>query len=201
MATGAALLLGLTVLSGCASQWHTDYADVVGPDVSRGWRVTEVAVTVPETLTVSEANSFAPQADIVWREEPRGNRHAQVDRIISEAARKGSAGLRGQRPVTLDIEVAQFHALTEKTRTRLSHSGVHNITFTAQVRDARTGAPLTPRDRIEADLIAYSGQDAREAEARGETQRVRIVDHVSRVVAGWLGAGPDPRGSFRRRGR
>lgn len=204
------LLTSLTaglLLAGCSgggiggNKWQTNYADVVDPAVSKTWRVSQIDVQVPTTLTVSEENSYAPDADIVWRGEPRGDRYEQTRKIIGEAAATGSAGLRGSRPVRLAITVTRFHALTEKTRYTLEKTGVHNIAFTAQVFDARTGAPLTPLDPILAELIAYSGQEAFDAEARGETQRVRIVDHVSKVIAGWLGTGPDVRDSFSRRGR
>lgn len=194
--------IAILLLSACgSSEWATSYGDVVNHKDASTWRVTEIDVTVPRTLSVSEANRFAPDADIVWREELGGDRYEQVDRIITEAARRGVARLRGKRPVKLVVEVATFHALTEKTRRVLSRSGVHNITFTAQVVDARTGAPLTPVDQIRADLVAYTGEQALVAERAGQTQRVRIIDHVSGVFAGWLGVGPDARGTFSRAGR
>ena len=42
------------------------------------YQVAEIRVNVPRTLKVSEANTFLPKADIVWRGEPRADRHAQV---------------------------------------------------------------------------------------------------------------------------
>ncbi|MEM6341228.1 MAG: hypothetical protein AAF729_08760 [Pseudomonadota bacterium] len=36
---------------------------------------------------------------------------------------------------------------------------------------------------------------------QGQTQKVRIRDHLSRVIRGWLGVGPDPRGVFTGVGR
>ncbi|WP_245848373.1 DUF6778 family protein [Actibacterium ureilyticum] len=200
------LVIGVTlgtVLAGCTEfggTWRTHYSDVIDPAVSRTWRVVDVDVRVPETLTVSEANTYAPRADIVWRGEPRGNRYEQVDRIMTEAATAGVRDLRGSRPVRLVIVMSTFHALTERARYGLDHTGVHNIRFAAQIFDARTGAPLTPTDAIDADLIGYVGDDAIEAEARGETQRVRIVKHVTETIAGWVGSGPDVRGSFNRGG-
>jgi hypothetical protein len=67
-----AALLGLTalLLSACVGSTHmTDY-DPLSADVTRDWRLAEVRVNVPKTLTVSEAKSLLPQADIVWREDP-----------------------------------------------------------------------------------------------------------------------------------
>ncbi len=199
----AAALSGFLALTGCGGTngWETSYGDVVPPEAASNWRINSVEVIVPETLTVSEENSYAPDADIVWRGDPPGDRHAQVDEILTEAVKKGATGLKGSQPVNLVIEVVTFHAVTEKTRYGLENAGVHNITFTAQVVDARTGAPLTPKDTIRADLIAFSGDEALAAEARGETQRKRIVNHVANVIAGWLGVGSDVRGSFMRAGR
>lgn len=195
---------GALALAGCdrvGGGWQTNYGDVVDTQAARGWNVVEVDVTVPRSLSVSEANTYAPNADIVWRGDPKGDRYAQIDRLITQAAQQGVSGLRGARPVRLDITLATFHALTEKARYGLNNSGVHNISFTAQVLDARTDEPLTVVDTINADLIAYVGDQALEAEARGETQRVRISRHVSKVIAGWLGTGPDVRGQFTRNGR
>lgn len=194
--------LVFSALSGCGSGgWQTSYADVVDAKVSQNWRVSSIDVVVPETLTVSEANTFAPNADIVWREESLGDRHAQVDAIMTEAAEKGAARFSGKLPVHLVIRVSEFHALTQKTRFTLQNSGVHNITFNAQVFDARTGQELSPVDNIRADLIGFSGDEAIAAIAIGQTQRVRIIDHVANVISGWLGQGPDVRGIFQRNGR
>ena len=195
------LVLSLLVLGACARQWATDYDDVVDAEQSRNWRIAAIDVTVPDTLTVSEANTYAPEADIVWRGDPLGDRRAQVRAIIADAARRGTAGMRGNKPVRLQLQVTQFHSVTEKTRYGLSNSGVHNIKFTARVVDARSGAVLVEPDLVQAELPAYAGEQAIEAERRGQTQKVRITSHVANVIAGWLGRGPDPRGTFYRSGR
>ncbi len=193
---------GSLALAACGgTQWSTNYADVINPDVSKGWNVVAVEVTVPDTLTVSEDNAYAPNADIVWREDPFGNRHEQVDAIITNAAKRGASGLHGTRAVKLLITVQQFHALSEKARALLNNSGVHDITLTAQVVDANTNAPLSPPDLIKADLVAFVGDQAIAAEKQGLTQKVRITSHVAKVFAGWLGSGEDVRGTFIRNGR
>ena len=44
--------------------------------------VARVEVRVPRSLKVSEANRYLPAGDIVWREDPPGDRHAQVQAIV-----------------------------------------------------------------------------------------------------------------------
>ncbi len=197
------MLAGVLLLSACGAKWETSYPDDINPDVSKGWRVVAVDVRVPTTLSVSEANTYAPDADIVWREDPygKGSRYQQVDAIMTEAVKRGAKVLRGSKPVKLVVVMQQFHALSEKARFGLNNAGVHNIVFTAQVFDARTGKPLTNPDLIKADLVAYVGEQAIEAERKGLTQKVRITDHVSKVIAGWLSHTVDVRGKFSRSGR
>jgi hypothetical protein len=197
-----ALLLGATalLLSACVgASFQTDY-DPLPADVTRAWRLAEVRVAVPETLTVSEARSLLPNADIVWREDPMGDRYAQVDRIMTDAITTGASALRGARPVIIDVTVTRFHALTFEAEQRGQNWGVHNINFTAQVVDARTGEVLVPPTAIRAELPALSGDAMREARREGRTQKSMISNHVARTVQGWLGIGPDNRGSFNRQG-
>lgn len=194
---GTAWLLGL---AGCGTVFRTDYATGIAPEVSRGWQVVDVRVAVPESLTVSEAKVLAPNADIVWREDPPGDRHAQVAALVRKAALRGSHGLRGSRPVYLDVMVARFHALTFEAETRAAEAGVHDIDLVAQVVDARTGTVLAGPEVIEASLPALAGTEMTAARLRGESQRSHISAHLEKVFAGWLGAGPDPRGSFDRFG-
>ncbi len=196
-----ALIAGIGLSACSGERWETSYSNVVDPKVSKHWRVTKVDVRVPDSLTVSEQNSYAPNADIVWREDPLGDRRAQVDKIMTDAVKKGVAPLRGSRRVKLLVTVKTFHALSEKARVMLNNSGVHNIEFFAQVVDARTGKPLTAVEDIKADLEAYVGQKAKVAVSKGQTQKRRITDHVAHVISAWLGHGKDVRKSFKRLGR
>ena len=187
-------------LAGCAGRFKTWYAEPLSPEVTKGWHVVDVQVDVPQSLTVSEAKSLEPRADIVWREDPPGDRHAQVAAIMENAIRLGAKGLHGSRPVILQATMSRFHALTFEAETRLSSSGVHNINFVIQVLDARSKEVLVPPVDIDAALPALSGQQMRDARARGETQKSQITYHVAQTIAGWLGTGPDVRGSFTRMG-
>ena len=191
----------LLAVAGCQTSFATSYAAPVGADVSRGWRVADVRVSVPDTLRVSEAKTILPAADIVWREDPPGDRRAQVGRIVGDAARAAAAPLRGGRPVVLDITLRRFHALTFEAETRLRGGiGVHDIRFAATVRDARTGEVLAGPEEINADLPAFSGVQMVELRLQGQTQKSQISAHLRKVFAGWLGIGPDVRASFNRIG-
>jgi hypothetical protein len=79
--------------------------------------------------------------------------------------------------------------------------GVHNIQYTIQVFDAKTGAALTEPQNIKAEFPAMVGDEGDAADAKGLTQRVQIVNHVALVTQNWLGKGPDPRGKYSRLGR
>lgn len=148
--------------------------------ISPEFTVTEVHVSVPETLRVSEANTIKPRADIVWHGDPVGDRYAQVKAIVEEALREGTADLEGPRKVILEAEVERFHALTP--RTRYTIGGMHEIVFLMTLRDAETGEPLGPPKVINADLEGLGGDEAIAAEARGETQKVRIEAHLRQVI-------------------
>jgi len=201
--TRRVLLLGLSAafVSGCVGggTFETAYSPV-SPDVSRAWRLSDVRVNVPKSLVVSEAKTLLPDADIVWREDPAGDRHEQVARIMDAAITRGAQGLPGGRPVIIDVTVTRFHALTFEAELRGESWGVHNVDFTARVLDASTGAVLLPETLIRAELPALSGAQMKAARAKGQTQKSQITAHVARTVAGWLGIGPDNRGEFSRQG-
>mmetsp|Transcript_23430 Transcript_23430/g.41143 ORF Transcript_23430/g.41143 Transcript_23430/m.41143 type:complete len:226 (+) Transcript_23430:2449-3126(+) len=143
-------------------------------------RVENITIRVPRSLKVSEANRFLPSGDIVWRDDPVGDRYAQVQAIFETALARGTAPMEGAVPVALDIEVTRFHALTEKAR--YTTGGVHNIGFHLILRDPTTGMMLAEPRHIRADLNGLGGRAALQAEARGQTQKVRITDHLAHVI-------------------
>ncbi|QIE44740.1 hypothetical protein G5B38_03915 [Pseudohalocynthiibacter aestuariivivens] len=180
----AAMLMGLAV-SACASsepEFASRNAPLETPEqiAPVAVSVQTVTVSVPRALKVSEANRFYPGGDIVWREDPRGDRHVQVQRIVQDAMVKGVTGLNNGVPVELYVEVTRFHALTQKAR--YTTGGVHDLEFTVTLRDPATGNPLTEPRLIRADLKAYGGKQAIAAEGRGETQKVRITNHLAEVI-------------------
>ncbi|MEP2029069.1 MAG: DUF6778 family protein [Paracoccaceae bacterium] len=192
--------LSLILLSGCSSTWATDYDAPLDNQTTKNWRITSVEVIVPAELTVSDANVYAPNADIVWHGDVPGDRKQQVAKIVEAGVKRGAAPLRGGRAVTLVVQLQQFHAVTPKSVAR-APAAVHNIKYTIQARDARSGAALTNAVQIEANLPANVGQVAVAASTNGQGQKQRTTNHIASVTAGWLGIGPDPRMEFRSLGR
>lgn len=142
--------------------------------------VQDVTVTVPRSLRVSEANLYLPAGDIVWREDPKGDRYAQVQAIFENGLRRGVAGMQSGMPVGLHVEVRRFHALTEKARYTVG--GMHAIQFDMTLFDPETGRALTEPRHVKANFKAYGGQKALDAEAQGLTQKVRITQHLAEVI-------------------
>lgn len=157
--------------------------------VQRNYDLQSIRFVVPENLTVSEANSYYPIADIVWRGDPMGDRPEQIATIFNAAAQNAVSNLNGAVPVIVDVQLARFHSLTE--RTRYSIGGVHSIKFDMTVRHATTGAILEPARRINGDFEGLGGSAAIAADSQGQTQRVRITDHLSslflRELSGTVG--------------
>ena len=189
-----------TFLAGCSGQWTVNYDDGVDTSLSKSWHLHRVQITIPETLTISNENTYAPNADIVWHGDPFGDRREQVSSILTEGITRAASPLKGPRGVAIHAQLEHFHAVTPAAVAR-SPGAVHNIAYTIQVLDDASGQALTPAERIEADLEAYVGSAAVSAAIQGQTQRVRIVDHIAGVTEGWLGVGPDQRRTFQSIGR
>lgn len=188
-------------LAACGGVYQTTFPEQLSPDVTRSWHVISVQVDVPQSLTVSEEHALIPHGDIVWREDdPKGDRHVQVARIMHDAIAAGARPLHGPFPVILQITVTRFHALSFEAETRLANAGVHNIQFDIQAIDARRHKVLAGPVHIQADLPALSGAAMAEARLEGQTQKSMITAHVAQTITAWLGVGPDNRGSFTRLG-
>lgn len=186
-------LLALMLLAGCSGTFRTYYPAPVSQ--AADWRLSAVNVTAPRSLAVSEEESFLPKADIVWREDPAGDRYAQVEALMERAIAEGAAGLRGSRPVVIDATMTRFHAMTFVAETR-APSGVHDVEFDLRIRDARTGAVLYGPEHVEASFPAMTGPQMARARLAGQTQRSQITAHVARTIRGLLGLGPDARATF-----
>jgi hypothetical protein len=180
----AALMLGLAV-SACGSvETATRNAPLKAPELAPSpvsFDVQEVRVSVPQSLKVSEANRYYPGGDIVWREDPLGDRHAQVKAIFEDGINRGVSAMEpGTVPVVMDIEVTRFHALTEKARYTIG--GVHAIQFKMQLRSPETGQAYGEPHFVKADFKAFGGARAINAERNGVTQKYRITNQLANVI-------------------
>ena len=142
--------------------------------------VTQVVIKVPSSLRVSEADTWYPMADVVWRGEPRGNRLVQVQAIFEEAAAKGTADLKSGVAVVAEVEVTRFHCVTEKTRNTIG--GMHSLQFMLTVRHAETGEVLDGPRLVIADTKAAGGSRAIAEDYAGRTQRVVVVERLTQVI-------------------
>ena len=151
------------------------------PISTEPYLIAGTTIRVPQSLRVSEANVFYPIADIVWRGEPRGDRHVQVQAIYAEAMGRATAELTTGRAVLVDVEITRFHCLTEKTRYTVG--GTHSLHFILTLRDAETGAIIEGPRAIIADVKAAGGSIAVAEEAEGLTQRIVVVNRLAEVLA------------------
>lgn len=153
------------------------------------WNVRAIGITVPETLTVSEADAYYPLADIVWRGEPLGERHMQVARIFEEAGQRASSGMKQGEPVKMEVEVTRFHSLTEKTRARID--GVHSLHFIYTLRDFKSGEIIDGPWKLNADIKATGGAQALRDDVEGRTMKVVITEHLAQVLRSQLERQPE----------
>ncbi len=197
----AAVLALVVALAGCAQTFKTSYDTPVDASVAAGWRVTSVKVDVPETLTVSDADTLVPNADIVWHGDPAGDRRAQVAAIVKQGIVEGAAPLHGRRAVGILATLQKFHALSPSAEAvKMDGVGVHDIIFSIEVVDQKTGAILMPPQVMDASLPGLTGARAVEQAKIGNTQKRQITAHIRATIAGWLGVGPDVRNTFQRIG-
>jgi hypothetical protein len=143
------------------------------------YRIKDVRVNVPRSLRVSEANSFLPVADIVWRGDPLGDRYQQVGDLFVEALKDASVHLTNGPEVILQVDVTRFHGVTEKTRYTVG--GIYAMHFDMTVIDATTGQVLEPARTVVADLPSAAGAQALADDSRGRTERVVVTEHLAKV--------------------
>ena len=184
-ARALAALISIVAASACNTVETTRRNPVETPQqtssvIQHEWSVTDVRVIVPETLHASEADVFLPAADIVWREDPLGNRHEQVAVILDDAISRGVAHMNGGQKVYVDVQLRVFHALSDKARHTVG--GHHDIEFDMIVRDAKSGANLIAPERIKTSLKAFGGFKALKAVRSGQTQKVRISTHIAELI-------------------
>jgi hypothetical protein len=182
--TGLALAGSVTA---CASVERVASNDLIEPTskaietiYNPAYKVHRLTVRVPAELTVSEANRYLPNTDIVWREDPLGNRKKQVQKILTNAIVDGVSKIEEGHSVNMVVRLNTFHALTEKARYTVG--GIHRINFDYVLRDVETGQTLEYVQNFDTSLKAYGGSKAVAAVANGQTQKVRITSHISNLM-------------------
>lgn len=158
--------------------------------VLRSYEVRDVTINVPETLTVSEANSIKPRADIVWRGDAYGNRHEQLTALFEAAAAQGAENLKGTIPVVVDFQLTKFHGLTQ--RTRYNYGGDYDIHFVLTVRHAVTGEIIEGPRMIEHELDNPSGEEIVAMETRGVTEKMFVSAFIVNMLVSELSGPADP---------
>lgn len=146
--------------------------------VQTRYQVVNYVVSVPQSLLVSEADVYLPNADIVWHGDPDGERHQQIKAIFETALAQSTQDMTTGRAVTVAIEVQRFHALSPKTRATLG--GNFAMHFYLTVYDAATNQVLDGPRMVVADTPGSGGVRALREEAQGITQKSVIT---ARLVA------------------
>lgn len=144
------------------------------------YKVRAISVGFAPNLRVSEANSYYPIADVVWRGDPYGDRFAQLHDLVSDSVTPVLEKMDGSVPVDVTITITRFHSLTEKTR--YSVGGTHSIHLTLTLSDPATGAIIDGPRKVDASFPGLGGMAALAAEHRGETQKVRISARLAEVM-------------------
>lgn len=181
--TGALIVAAALSVSACAAPMQVarnapfeNQVPVIEVPMS-DWSIEAVQIIVPRSLTVSESNSIKPNADIVWRGDPMGDRYIQIEQLMHAAL---SPVLRPREeasvPAVVTLEVTRFHAVTERARYTIGDE--NEIEFVLTVRHAQTGALLSGPRPVDLTYRALGGRQAIEAEARGITERVSIIHHL-----------------------
>ncbi|QPM89433.1 DUF6778 family protein [Pseudooceanicola algae] len=182
------LLGGTMLLSGCQVYKEAFYTESVNfaectPLAEKGatdYDVTKFAVRVPRSLSVSESDTYHPSTDILWEEDPLGDRHAQVQTIVADAATSAFKVSEGGRPAHVGMEVRYFHALTD--RTQATTGGWLTVTLDMTISDPYTSELLEPVYQLKTQIPGYGGQEAIDAIHRGETQKYRISRHLTQAL-------------------
>lgn len=168
----------------------TDFTQGVGQpaDQVSAWALGDVRAEVSSDLTVTQSPStrYPPITELVWYGDPPGDRRAQVEALMADAVRAGAAdALVGSQPVTIALNIKEFHAMTPRARSSELQLGVHEIRFDVSVID-NSGTVLASENDVRADLQAFSGASAVEAEQLGQGQKIRIQSRVAQVIRAWL---------------
>ncbi|WP_238366160.1 DUF6778 family protein [Mesobacterium pallidum] len=194
-----ATILGMALaLAACGSAPQTVSRNAAPEEVAAfetpPLRIASYHVSVPRSLAATEAESFFPSADIVWKGDPAGDRHQQVAAIFEDGIRRSAALMGDGRPVDVRIEVQRFHGVTD--RTRYSVGGRHEVDFSLAATDAETGEVVVPAHDVSVWLKSLAGKRAIESDQKGITQKVRVTDFIARALYEELTGQEAPEGTM-----
>ena len=99
-----------------------------------------------------------------------------------------------------DTQPAERLALLEEVRANLKAFGDELAAADTQMKNELMGEDLFGDPTSKIGTVVPMANTVTAA-IEGNTQRVRIVDHIARVTAGWFGMGPDQRRKFTSIGR
>ena len=172
----------LAFLAGCGGSPFANRTTNPPVDVTQlePMRVVSFNVTVPETLEVSEENSYDPKADIVWRGDAFGPRYPQVKTIFETGIAAGVRDLAGSQPVILDIVVTRFHSQSEKIR--YSFGGKYEVGYQLLVRDANSDAVIVPAYQVYTEIDAPGGVEALAADQAGRTEKLDNINLIAKSI-------------------
>jgi hypothetical protein len=153
------------------------------PRAAPVYHVVGLRVDVPDSLVVSEANNYLPNADIVWRGDAFGDRHQQIRALFEEAFQ--SADLGEGQPVLVSIKVTRFHALTEKAR--YVTGGNYAIHFMLQLTDPKTGALVAETRLVKINQLVAGGYKTMLDDHKGRTEHLQVVGFIRARIEKELG--------------
>ncbi len=176
------LSLSMLGLSGCVSGLGIEGS--VRPQMDRSYALRGFRFAALEGLSVSESETFYPDADIVWRGDPLGPRIPQIAAMFEEAAARNRPVLDGAFPVDVDVTLVRFHGVTN--RTRYTVGGVYNVVFDLTIRRAGSDEVIEPTRRVVGNLDAPGGERAGVLEQSGQTEKVRVTDFLTGLLRAQL---------------
>ncbi|MFK7945658.1 MAG: DUF6778 family protein [Paracoccaceae bacterium] len=173
-------LAGALFVAACSS---SDTAQ----SVASGWNLQDVNVRFgPNIERTADGNTFSE--NFVWNGLNGGNRKRQVIALFKNAMREvGNDTMVGPRPVTMDVQVNYFHALTDYSR--LWCCGVHRIKADLTVKDASSGEVLVSGQDVSLGRLALGGVPGLVANTFGRDQYVRIKEGIAKRTRAWLNGG------------
>lgn len=177
----ASLLLSVMGCTGFQSSMPGSAAGAAGSAVvQRSYDLQDVQVVVPPDLVISEAGGYYPFADVIWRGDAYGDRGQQIAAMFETASARITPSLTGDVPVIAIVTLRRFHGLTELTHRSIG--GIYSIEFDLEIRNARSGAVIEAARFIKADLDGPGGAAGRALEQAGQTEKVRVTDHLTAVL-------------------